>query len=787
MARPQGASQVIGGDPLQRLRLPSVLYDVSRRDEDLPAGRASAPKIRVLGDGPAREVLRAQEERRAMLVILPWAVAAGVLLALLYCGRAYAASTGALAVLLGSWALAGASPSWLFGPVLLGSCVLAALFGIPSLRSRLVTAWLMPRIAKILPQLGETERIALEAGTVWWDGELFSGRPRWRRLLDFPVPDLTEKERVFLEGPVDELCAMIDEWKVQQAGDLPEAVWDFIRRERLFGMIIPEEFGGLGLSAQAHSAVITKLASRSLTAAVTVMVPNSLGPAELLLHYGTEEQKGHYLPRLARGEEIPCFALTEPSAGSDAAATESQGVVCRDSHDGRDVLGMRLNWRKRYITLGPVATVLGLAFRLRDPEGLLGDHEDLGITCALIPADLPGIEIGKRHDPLGVPFQNGPNEGREVFVPLDCIIGGPSMAGQGWRMLMESLAAGRSISLPSVSVGGAELCARVVSAYGMVREQFDTPIGRFEGVQEPLARIAGLTYVMNAARHLTAAAVDAGEKPAVLSAIVKAYSTDGLRTVADDAMDVRAGAAIMRGPRNVLARVHASVPIGITVEGSNILTRSMIIFGQGALRCHPYAHEEIAAAQAGDLERFDRAFFGHLGFVASNVARSLLLGLTLGRLERSPTDGPVAHVFGRLSHMSAAFALLADAAIGTLGGRLKRLEKLSGRFADALAWMYLASATLKRFHDSDQPAREEPIVRWACAHALAEIEGALKGILDNLPARPVAWLLRPLIFPLGARCRGADDELGGRAARALLDDPASATDAHRRHLPASCR
>lgn len=705
-----------------------------------------------------------------MPISLAFLLAATLFVALLFRGRGYAAWTSALAVLLGNWALRGATPAWLFGTCLVLAVGAAVLFGWPSLRRRVITARVMPRIAELLPKMGETERVALEAGSVWWDGELFSGRPRWDHLLAFEPKGLSDRERAFLDGPVARLCAMLDEWEIQQAGDLPDEVWELMKREGFFGMIIPEEHGGLGFSALAHSAVVTKLASRSLTAAVTAMVPNSLGPAELLLHYGTEEQKSHYLPRLARGEEIPCFALTEPSAGSDAAATASHGIVCRGKFRGEEVLGMRLNWNKRYITLGPVATVIGLAFRLRDPDGLLGERKDLGITCALIPADLPGVEIGWRHDPLGVPFHNGPTSGRDVFVPLDFIIGGAKMAGQGWRMLMECLAAGRAISLPSVSVGGAELCARVVSAYGMVREQFDTPVGRFEGVEEPLARIAGLTYAMNATRWLTAAAVDAGEKPAVLSAVAKAYLTEGLRTVVNNAMDIRAGAAIVRGPRNVLARVYAGAPIGITVEGSNILTRSMIIFGQGALRCHPYAHEEVAAVRDRDLARLDRALFGHVGFVLSNAVRALLLGITNGRLVRAPAAGPTERVYGRLSRMSAAFALLADAAMATLGGRLKRSEKLSGRFADALSWMYLASATLKRFHADGQPGHDLPFVRWACAHALIEVESALVGILDNLPARPVAWLLRPVVFPLGTRRRDVEDRLGAEAARALLDD-----------------
>jgi acyl-CoA dehydrogenase len=650
---------------------------------------------------------------------------------------------------------------------------LAVIFGVPAVRRWLVSAPLMPLVARLLPRIGDTERIALEAGTVWWDGQLFSGAPDWSSLLRFEARPLSEREQAFLDGPVEELCNMLDEWEIMQEGDLPPEAWEFLKRERFFGLIIPEEYGGLGFSAIAHSAVVAKLSSRSITAAVTAMVPNSLGPGELLLHYGTDEQKNRYLPRLARGEEVPCFALTGPEAGSDAAAMQSEGIVCRGKFEGKDTLGLRLNWRKRYITLGPISTLIGLAFRMRDPDGLLGDTEDLGITCALIPATLPGIEIGQRHDPLGVPFQNGPTLGKDVFVPVDFIVGGRERAGQGWKMLMESLAAGRSISLPALSVGGAQLATRLVSAYSMVREQFDTPIGRFEGIEEPLARIGGLTYVMDAARVLTAGAVDAGEKPAVLSAIVKAYLTDGMREVVKDAMDIRAGAAIVRGPRNVLARAHMAAPIGITVEGSNILTRSMIIYGQGAIRCHPYAWKEIQSVGARDLAGFDRAFFGHVGFVFSTAARALLLALTRGRLVRAPVGGPLRREFGRFSRMSAAFALVSDAAMGTLGGALKRREKITGRLADALAWLYLGSAALKRFHDEGQTGRDLPFARWACVRALTEIEQALVGVLDNLPSRLGAAVLRVLVFPRGARRRGPDDALGGEVARALLEDRAA--------------
>ena len=646
----------------------------------------------------------------------------------------------------------------------------SAASGLRRWRRDLVTRFVMPLVGRMLPRLGDTEREALEAGSVWWDGELFRGAPDWKRLLDFKVAELTARERAFLDGPVEEICRSLDDWDIFLRGDLPPAVWERLRRERFFGMIIPEDWGGLGFSAQAHSAVIVKLASRSVACAVTVMVPNSLGPAELLLHYGTDVQKRHYLPRLASGEEIPCFALTGPEAGSDAAATQSEGVVCHDKWDGREVLGMRLSWRKRYITLAPIATVIGLAFRLRDPEHLLGDQEDLGITCALVPAKLPGVEIGARHDPLGVPFLNGPTRGDDVFVPLDAIVGGRAGAGKGWRMLMQSLAAGRSISLPSLSVGGAKLATRIVTAYAMVREQFDTPIGRFEGVEEPVARIAGHTYVMEATRWLTVGAVDAGEKPAVLSAIAKAWLTEGMRDVVEDAMDIRAGAAIQRGPRNILARLHAAVPIGITVEGANILTRSMIVYGQGAIRCHPYALEEIHAFEARDLDRFDRAFWSHVAFALGSALRAPLLALSAGRLALRAPHGPTRRLFQRLERLTSAFALVSDASMVTLGGALKRREKITGRLADLLAWSYLASAALKRFHADGSPGPDLPLVRFACETCFERAEQALDGILRNLPNRPAAWLLRLLALPLGRRERGPDDRLGGEVARAVLDD-----------------
>jgi acyl-CoA dehydrogenase len=651
------------------------------------------------------------------------------------------------------------------GLILLAGLVLA----VPSMRRPVISRPVMKFMAGVLPRMSDTERVALEAGTVWWDAELFSGRPDWRGMLATRLPGLSRQEEAFLSGPVEKVCAMTDDWQTTLDHDLAPEVWAFLREHGFFGMIIPEEYGGLGFSARAHSDVIARLSSRSVALAVTVMVPNSLGPAELLLHYGGEEQKRFYLPRLASGEEIPCFALTEPGAGSDAASIASEGVVCNDLYQGRQVLGMRLNWDKRYTTLSSVATLIGLAFRLRDPERLLGGEDDLGITVALIPADLPGVEIGKRHDPLGVAFSNGPTQGRDVFVPLSAIIGGAERAGQGWQMLMQSLAAGRSISLPSQSVGGAELATRTVGAYATVREQFGLPIGRFEGIQEPLARIGGSTYLMNAARTVTAAAVDLGERPSVVSAMVKHALTEQLRKVIGDAMDITGGAGISRGPNNILANAYISAPIGITVEGANILTRTLIIFGQGALRCHPYARLEMDAVAQRDLVAFDRVFFGHVGFVLRNTLRAFGLGLTNGRLGAPAVDRQVARTVGRLDRLSAAFALSADAAMASLGGDLKRREKLSGRLADGLTWLYLGATTVKKYSDDGCPAEDRDAFLWAGDLAVWNIQQALTGFLDNLPSRPLAWALRRLIFPWGARAVPPADRLGGRVARGLLE------------------
>ncbi len=707
-----------------------------------------------------------------MLLTVAILFAVATFLAFAFLGRAYLGWVVAAAELLLAWFLLGPTNWVVYGSVAGTLVGLAVLFGSATVRQNMVTRGVRRLIAPMLPVMSETEKVALDAGTVWWDAELFSGEPDWESLLRFQPRLLTPKEQAFLDGPCNELCAMIDDWEIQQLGDLPDHVWDKIQSERFLGMIIPEEYGGLGFSARAHSDVIVKLSGRSIAAAVSVMVPNSLGPAELLLHYGTEIQKKYWLPRLANGDEIPCFALTGPENGSDAAGMRATGVVCKGKWRSSDeeILGLRLRWDKRYTTLGPRATLLGLAFELHDPEHLLSDKEHLGITLALVPTDLEGIEIGTRHDPLGIAFHNGPSKGRDVFVPLDAIIGGKAMAGQGWRMLMDCLSAGRSISLPSLSTASVQACTRITGVYASLRKQFGLPIGRFEGVQEKLARIAGMTYQMDAARTLTAGAVDAGEKPSVVSAIVKAWCTEGMRTVTNDAMDVLAGAGISRGPRNPLARIYQAVPIGITVEGANILTRTMIVFGQGAMRCHPYAQAEIASVRDPSPAKFDEAFFGHVNFIFTNLSRSFALGLigawTPGDIEASRG---VRRSIGHMNRLSASFAITADVAMATLGADLKRREMLSGRLADVLAWLYMASATIKRFVAEGEPDEDRQVMQWGVDHALFETEEALRGVIDNLPNRPAAWMLRVVVFPVGRWRRPPNDANKRAIAEALLD------------------
>ena len=651
----------------------------------------------------------------------------------------------------------------------------ALLFNRSPIRRAVVSAPLLALFRKILPHVSQTEQEALDAGTVWWDGDLFSGNPDWNKLLAFPKPTLTADEKAFVDGTVDEVCAMLDDWKItHELLDLPPHVWQFIKDKGFLGMIIPKQFGGLGFSALAHSEVVTKLTTRSGTAAVSVMVPNSLGPAELLLHYGTDAQKNYYLPRLAKGLEMPCFALTSPEAGSDAGGIPDFGIVCRAEWEGKsDVLGIRLTWEKRYITLGPIATLLGLAFRLYDPAHILDKHDDVGITLALIPTKTPGVQIGRRHLPLNAVFMNGPNWGKDVFIPMDYVIGGVDYVGQGWKMLMNCLAAGRSISLPGNGTGMAKLCALTTGAYGRVRTQFKMPVGHFEGVEEAIARIGGHAYLMEAARVMTAGAIDLGEKPSVVSAIVKYHLTELARIVMNDAMDVHGGKGICMGPGNYLARGYQSVPIAITVEGANILTRSMIIFGQGAIRGHPYVLKEIAATQEADhrkaLVDFDSAFFGHVAFVVSNFARTLWMGLTRAVFAGAPGDSHTHRYYQKLTRLSSGFALLSDAAMFVLGGSLKRRERLSARLGDILSWLYLASAALKRYEDSGRPADDLPLVHWAMQDALHKIQHAIYGLLENLPNRIVAVVLRFVVFPYGREFELPRDAIGHAVVNTLLE------------------
>jgi acyl-CoA dehydrogenase len=667
---------------------------------------------------------------------------------------------------------AGAGTGWWIG---LG--VWTLLFVVPPVRQMVFSGVIMKlmKAFNFLPVISETEKTAIEAGTVWIEGELFSGKPDFDRILNETYPELTADEKAFLNGPVEELCRVTKDWDVFVNKDLPEAAWDIIKKEKFFGLIIPKEYGGLGFSALMNSAVVAKLASRCGPLATTVMVPNSLGPAELLIHYGTQAQKDHYLPNLATGKEIPAFALTEPNAGSDAGAITANGVVFRGK-DGQ--LYIRLNWKKRYITLAAISTVLGLAFKLRDPENLLGKGEDLGITCALIPTSTEGVALGRRHDPLGIPFYNCPTEGRDVVVPIDAIIGGADGAGKGWRMLMESLAAGRGISLPASSTGAVKMVARATGAYATIRRQFGLSIGKFEGIEEPLARIGGYAYILEAARKFTCGALDKGAKPAVVTAIAKYNFTETMRKVINDGMDIMGGAAISRGPRNLLATGYMAVPISITVEGANILTRTLMIFGQGAIRCHPYAFKEIDALTRNDLKAFDDNFTSHIGHVVRNLFRSVLLSVTRGWLAGSPRSGAEAKYYRKMYWTSATFALLSDIALGAYGGDLKRREKLTGRFADILSWMYLGTSVLRRYEAEGRRKEDKPLLDWAMRHTFHTIQQAFDGIFAELEVPGLTWLFHG---PVAAWSRfnpisGAPKDDDGHKVAKILQTPGEQRD-----------
>lgn len=656
-------------------------------------------------------------------------------------------------------------------PVVIGFLVVAFIFNTP-IRRFLVSSIVLKLFKNLglVPKISDTERTALEAGVVWIESDLFSGKPNFKKILKEPYPKLTEKEQKIVDEKVDKLCSLVDDWKLWETRELSDEALEYIKKEKFFGMIIPEEEGGLGFSALAHSEVIAKLSTRSIGLAVFVMVPNSLGPAELLHNYGTPEQKKKYLPRLATGEEIPCFALTEPNAGSDAGSIQSDAVVFK-GEDGR--LYMKMNWNKRWITLAAISTLLGVAFRLRDPENLLGKGEDVGITAALIPTNTPGVVVGERHDPLGVPFYNCPTQGHDVVVAIeDTVVGGLEGCGKGWSMLMDCLTAGRGISLPSQSAGAGKFASRAVSAHAVNRKQFGLSVGKFEGVQEPMARIVGLNYIMESCRKFTAGSIDSGIKSPVVTAIAKYYNTEMMRTTVNDAMDILGGAGISRGPRNVMAHPYIGAPIAITVEGANIMTRTLIIFGQGALRAHPFAYKEVSAVENNDLPAFDKAFWGHVGHVVSNLCRSLVLTFTRGRFVSTP-GGPARRIYQKLAWTSAVFALMADVAMGSLGGALKTKGKLTGRYADILGWMYLITSVLRRFEEEGRRKEDLPVVMYAANHGFQQIQKAFEGIFENLKVPglswffngPVAWWAR-----VNSMDGGPNDKLSYKVSRLIQED-----------------
>ncbi|MGO2089934.1 MAG: acyl-CoA dehydrogenase FadE [Oceanisphaera sp.] len=681
----------------------------------------------------------------------------------------------ALVLLLGTALGQVGTISWLvFGGI-------AAILNLKPVRTQLLSSPMFNVYKSLMPEMSATEREAIEAGTTWWEAELFAGKPNWETLHSYPKPKLSDEEQAFMDGPVAEVCRITNDWEVtHELADLSPQVWAYLKQHKFFAMIIKKQYGGLEFSAYAQSRVLQKLCGTSAVLASTVGVPNSLGPGELLQHYGTTEQKNHYLPRLANGDEVPCFALTGPEAGSDAGAIPDVGIVCKGEWQGEQVLGMRLTWNKRYITLAPIATVLGLAFKLQDPEGLLGDKPNLGITCALIPTNMPGIAIGRRHFPLNVPFQNGPTQGKDVFVPLSFIIGGPEMAGQGWRMLTECLSVGRGITLPSTGTAGTRLSAIASGAYSRVRRQFRIPIGKMEGIEEPLARLGGNAYLSDAASMLTVTGIDLGEKPSVISAIVKYHLTHRSQHSLIDAMDIHGGKGICMGPNNYLARGYQGAPIAITVEGANILTRSMIIYGQGAIRCHPYVLKEMLSIQEPDaqqaLGQFDEAVFGHIGFAISNTIRSFWLGLSQARFSPTPVQDSTAPYYRQMNRLSANLSLLSDVAMATLGGELKRKERLSARLGDILSQLYLVSATLKRFNDDDRPDELLPLVHWACQDSLYQAEMAVIELLENFPSPILGKLLSALIQPWGPALTRPSDRLDHKVAQAL-QSPGTVRDA----------
>ncbi len=693
-------------------------------------------------------------------------------------GALYHQLSGRIAWVIAIFWLAFAEFScWSFPLFTLLFIGVATCFLVPAIRQKWLTNRLFRFYLKVAPSMSDTEKTAIDAGTVWWDAELFSGNPRWHRLHEFPKPKLSAEEQAFLDGPTQALCRMTNDWQItHELADLPAEIWEFLKENRFFAMIIEKKYGGLAFSAYAQSCVLQKLSGVSSVLASTVGVPNSLGPAELLQAYGLPEQKDYYLPRLARGEEIPCFALTGPEAGSDASAMPDIGIVCRGLWEGQEVLGIKVTWNKRYITLAPVATVLGLAFRLYDPKGLLGREENIGITCALVPTKTPGVQIGRRHFPLNQPFQNGPTSGKDVFIPIDFVIGGQAMVGQGWRMLMECLSVGRGITLPSTATGMLKTLCLATGAYSRIRRQFKIPIGQMEGVQEPLARIAGCTYLLESARLLTLTGLDMGEKPSIISAIVKYHLTDRTQKCVIDAMDIHGGKGICLGPNNYIGRVYQGVPIAITVEGANILTRSMIIYGQGAIRCHPFVLKEIQASQIPDkqqaLQAFDSAILGHIGFALGNLVRSVWFGVTGGYLISVPKRGELAHYYQLCTRFSSYLALLSDVCMAVFGGQLKRKERITARLGDILSYLYLCSAVFKRFQEEDEPEQDLPLVLWGLQDSLYRAQQAFYELLDNLPIKWLGMAIKRLFFPLGKVLKKPSDALDTEIAL-LLQQPSA--------------
>jgi len=652
--------------------------------------------------------------------------------------------------------------------------VVAILYFADDLRKDKITRPIFKMFKKVLPPMNQTEREALEAGDVWWDGELFKGNPDWKQMLNFKKPELTEEEQSFVDNQVETICQMVSDWDINfKDKDLPKEAWDYLKKEGFWGLIIPKKYGGKAFSAFAHSTIVSKLSTRSGTLGITTMVPNSLGPAELLLHYGTDEQKNHYLPRLASGEDIPCFALTGPKAGSDAGAIPDDGIVCKGEFEGKQVLGIRVSWDKRYITLAPVATVLGLAFKMYDPDGLIGDIQDIGITVALIPTSHKGVEIGDRHYPMGQAFMNGPTRGKDVFIPLDWIVGGQDYAGKGWGMLVECLSAGRGISLPSSSTATAKVAYRATGAYSVLREQFKSEIGKFEGVEEALARIAGGTYQMEAARIMTAGAVDLGVKPSVVTAIAKYHMTESARDIISDSMDIHGGRGVIMGERNYLSTGYMSMPIGITVEGANILTRNLMIFGQGAVRCHPFVFREMQAAnnenEQQGIDEFDSLFFRHIGYGLSNFIRSFTLGLTAGKIVSKPVSGETGRYYQQLTRMSSALALVSDISMAVLGGELKRKERLSARLGDVLSYLYLSSTVLKYFEDGGRKESDLPYVEWTIKNNLYQIQKAFNEFFDNFNPAWLGKLLRRIVFPYGSNYKLPDDRLDHKIVKSMFN------------------